>query len=68
MNEMTAACRTIGGEIEDWEPGRHRVECVEAVEQFPSERHARSYAIWLTNEGAFEGLEHYAMGLDAALA
>ncbi len=68
MNEMADACRTVGGEIEDWEPNRHHLEWIEAVEQFPTERHARSYALWLTREGAFEGLEHYMMALDAALA
>ncbi len=68
MSEMGAACRAVSTEIENWEPGRHRVEYIEAVEQFPTERHARSYAGWLMREGAFEGLEDYAMGLDAALA
>lgn len=68
MHEMTDACRTVEGEIENWEPSRHRLERIEAVEQFSSERQARSYALWLTREGAFEGLEDYAMGIDAALA
>jgi hypothetical protein len=68
MSEMGAACRAVTAEMEAWEPGRHRIEVIEAVEQFPTERHCRSYAGWLMREGAFEGLEDYAMGLDAALA
>ncbi len=68
MDEMSVACREMGSKLENWEPDRHRVECIEAVEQFPTERHARSYAGWLMREGAFEGIEHYAMGLDPALA
>jgi hypothetical protein len=68
MEQMKGACKAIAGEIVDWEPARHRVECLEVVEQFPTERHAKSYASWLLRDGAFEGLEHYAMGVDAALA
>lgn len=68
MAEMKSACSAVGSEIINWEPGRHRIECIEAVEQFPTERHARSYAGWLTREGAFEGVEHYTMGMDEALA
>jgi hypothetical protein len=68
ISQMPNACKTIAGEIEDWEPARHKVEWVEVVEQFPTQRHAKAYATWLLRDGAFEGVEHYAMGLDAALA
>ncbi|MEQ1500942.1 MAG: hypothetical protein ABMB14_01865 [Myxococcota bacterium] len=64
---MDSACKTIAGEIVDWEPAHHRVS-VEVVEQFPTQRHAKAYANWLLRDGAFEGVENYAMGLDAALA
>jgi hypothetical protein len=67
MAQMDSACKTIASEIVDWEPNRHKV-LVEVVEQFPTQRHAKAYATWLLRDGAFEGVEHYAMGLDAALA
>lgn len=65
---MPQACQSIASEIVDWEPARHRVEWIEVLEQFPTERHTKAYAKWLLRDGAFEGLEHYAMGLDSALA
>ena len=68
LDQMPTACKTIAGEIVDWEPARHKVEWVEVVEQFPTQRHAKAYATWLLRDGAFEGVENYAMGLDAALA
>lgn len=67
MAQMDGACKSIAGEIVDWEPTQHKV-MVEVVEQFPTQRHAKAYATWLLRDGAFEGVEHYAMGLDAALA
>jgi hypothetical protein len=68
MAQMNAACAAIVTELEDWDTKRHAVECIEALEQFPTERHAKAYALWLSREGAIEGLESYAVGLDAALA
>jgi hypothetical protein len=65
---MTSTCKTVASEIVDWRRDQHRIEWVEQVEAFPTLRHAKSYAQWLKREGAFEGHEHYAMGLDAALA
>lgn len=67
MSQMSRACKAVATEIVDWEPDHH-IECLEVVEQFPTERHAKGYASWLLRDGAFEGLEHYAMGLDSALA
>ena len=67
MSQIDRECKTIAREIEDWQPA-HRVEAVPVVEQFPTVRHAKAYAAWLLRDGAFEGLEHYAMGLDSALA
>lgn len=66
--QMRRACRDIAAEIENWEPARHEVECLDVVEQFPTERHARAYAAWLIRDGAFEGVEHYTMGLDSTPA
>jgi hypothetical protein len=45
----------------------HKIDWMEAVEEFPSKRHATAYANWLYREGAFEGTEDYLMGLDAQL-
>jgi hypothetical protein len=65
---LRTACGHVAAEIIDWEPARHAVDYVDVVERFPTERHARAYAAWLIRDGAFEGLEHYAMGLDEAQA
>jgi hypothetical protein len=67
MSQIDRACKSIAAEIEDWEPARQNV-AVSVVEQFPTQRHAKAYAAWLLRDGAFEGVEHYAMGLDSALA
>ena len=67
MSQVDRECKTIAAEIVDWEPARQKVEWV-PVEQFPTQRHAKVYAAWLLRDGALEGLEHYAMGLDSALA
>jgi hypothetical protein len=65
---MTSTCENVAGEIVDWNSHQHRIECVEQLEEFPTLRHAKSYAQWLKREGAFEGHENYVMGLDHALA
>jgi hypothetical protein len=67
MDALRATCIETAGEIEAWQRGTHRIECVEAVEEFPSLRHAKNYAQWLKREGEFEGAERYAMGLDVNL-
>ena len=67
MRAMPATCNETAGELKAWEKGKHRIERIEAVEEFPSLRHAKGYAQWLKREGAFEGAENYAMGLDANL-
>jgi hypothetical protein len=68
MSEIDRECKNIAADIVDWEPTRQKVEWVAVVEQFPTQRHAKAYAAWLLRDGAFEGVEHYAMGLDSALA
>ena len=61
------ACNEVASDIENWDRNRHNIECIEAVEEFPTLKHARYFAQWLKREGAFEGAENYAMGLDHAL-
>jgi hypothetical protein len=68
MGEMARECDDVAHTIEDWEATRHRIERIEAVEQFATLQSARMYASWLNREGAFENLEDYAMGFDPALA
>lgn len=60
-------CGTIAGELVDWEATRHRIDWIDTVGEFPTLRHAQLYAAWLKREGAFEGAEEYAIGLDAML-
>ncbi len=67
-DRLEEECARVAGQIEDWECARHHIDWVASVERFPSLRHARLYAAWLSREGAFEGAEHYVMGLDEALA
>lgn len=67
-DELEAECARTAGEIENWQVARHHIDWVSRVESFPTLRHAQMYAAWLQREGAFEGAEHYVMGLDPALA
>ncbi len=56
-------CDVLASELVDWEKG-HRIDRIEAVGEFPTLRQAQMYAGWLKREGAFEGAEDYAIGLD----
>lgn len=65
---LSAHCRTQASALCGWEPRAHNIDWMEAVEEFKTLRHARAYANWLHREGAFEGTEDFAMGLEPELS
>jgi hypothetical protein len=67
MNQIGRECDAVARTLANWQCTTHHIERVEAVESFPTYRHARMYASWLQREGAFEGAEDYGMGLQASL-
>lgn len=67
MHQMGRECDAVARTLANWQCTTHNIEHIEAVESFPTHRHAQMYATWLKREGAFEGTEHYGMGLQASL-
>lgn len=65
--EITRECSALAADLANWETARHRIDWIETVDEFPTLRHAQLYAAWLEREGAFEGTEDYALGVDPIL-
>jgi len=66
-DQLPRECATTARQIMDWEHTHHHIDWMERVEEFPTLKHARLYANWLHRDGAFDGVEHYSIGLDEVL-